>query len=301
MLDYRIETFLTVCKYMNYTKAAQKLNITQPNVSQHIRWIEQLYQVQLFRYSQRKLTLTPAGEALYRVADAAAHEEHLLRRQLDAFKRPDMRLSFGITRSINEGLIKDRIIQMMQAQQPAHLIMTVDNTEHLLGRLKREELDFAIVEGNFSREFFDSIVLSKEKFIPVCAEGKYPDCKRLRLEDLKGERLIIREEGSGSRRIMESILESRNMDYSDFSAVLEIGDIETILRLVEAGQGISFLYESAVEKELKQQKLKRLPLTDLDVQHNFCLIWLKTVSYRARFEAVAARLMQPDPPNRTKL
>ena len=48
MLDFRIETFLMVCQYMNYTRAAEALNITQPAVSQHIRYLEEEYHAKLF-------------------------------------------------------------------------------------------------------------------------------------------------------------------------------------------------------------------------------------------------------------
>ena len=54
MQDFRMETFLTVCKYLNYTKAAQELNLTQPAVSQHIRYLENFYQVQLFYHAWEK-------------------------------------------------------------------------------------------------------------------------------------------------------------------------------------------------------------------------------------------------------
>ena len=50
MLDFRMETFVTVCKYMNYTKAANALHITQPAVSQHMRHIEEEYGVKLFEF-----------------------------------------------------------------------------------------------------------------------------------------------------------------------------------------------------------------------------------------------------------
>lgn len=64
MLDFRIETFLCVCKYLNYTKAAEELNITQPGVSQHIKYLENFYGDKLFTYSNKILTLTEAGEKL---------------------------------------------------------------------------------------------------------------------------------------------------------------------------------------------------------------------------------------------
>ena len=66
MLDFRTETFLTVCQTMNFTAAAKKLNITQPAVSQHIRFLEEQYHTSLFRYQNKQLFLTRSGEILHK-------------------------------------------------------------------------------------------------------------------------------------------------------------------------------------------------------------------------------------------
>ena len=64
MLDFRIDTFLTVCKFMNFTKASQFLNITQPAVSNHIRYLEEYYNVKLFYFIGKKMQLTKEGQIL---------------------------------------------------------------------------------------------------------------------------------------------------------------------------------------------------------------------------------------------
>ena len=68
MLDFRMDTFLAVCQYMNYTRAAEALNITQPAVSQHIRWLEEQYEAPLFTYANKRLSLTREGELLRSMA-----------------------------------------------------------------------------------------------------------------------------------------------------------------------------------------------------------------------------------------
>ena len=69
MLDNRIYTFLAVCQEMNFTRAAKKLHITQPAVSQHIQYIERYYGVHAFRFEGKKLSLTPEGELFYKSAE----------------------------------------------------------------------------------------------------------------------------------------------------------------------------------------------------------------------------------------
>ena len=71
MLDFRMEKFLAVCRYMNFTRAAEKLNITQPAVSQHIRFLEKHYNTKLFRYEGKKLELTEKGRRLQEEVIAA--------------------------------------------------------------------------------------------------------------------------------------------------------------------------------------------------------------------------------------
>lgn len=61
MMDFKIDTFLAVCRHMNFTKAAKTLNITQPAVSQHIHYLEDYYGVKLFTYEGKKMHLTDAG------------------------------------------------------------------------------------------------------------------------------------------------------------------------------------------------------------------------------------------------
>ena len=66
MLDFRIYTFLELCKTLSYTKTAENLHMTQPAVTQHIKFLEEFYRNKLFLYSGRTLSLTEYGKLLYR-------------------------------------------------------------------------------------------------------------------------------------------------------------------------------------------------------------------------------------------
>ena len=82
MQDFRMETFLAVCEYMNFTKAAQKLGLTQPAVSQHIHYLENEYQVQLFSLNGRRVQLTEAGKMLKSAALSIKHDEIHLKNKM---------------------------------------------------------------------------------------------------------------------------------------------------------------------------------------------------------------------------
>lgn len=78
MLDFRIETFLEVCRTMNFTKAAKRLHITQPAVSQHIRALERQYKTKLFAYAGKQLCLTEVGRMVLQTATTMHHDARRL-------------------------------------------------------------------------------------------------------------------------------------------------------------------------------------------------------------------------------
>ena len=82
MLDFRMETFLSVCRYMNFTHAAEALHLTQPAVSQHIRYLEQKYESPLFYREKKKLSLTPAGELLLSALETMQNDENTLKKRM---------------------------------------------------------------------------------------------------------------------------------------------------------------------------------------------------------------------------
>ena len=109
MLDFRVYTFLAVCEYMNYTRAAEALHITQPAVSQHIRYLENMYQVKLFLAEGKKIHLSPAGERLLHAATTLKNDEVFLRKQMFEGAGKGLSLRFGTTRTIGESAISTAI------------------------------------------------------------------------------------------------------------------------------------------------------------------------------------------------
>ena len=133
---------------------------------------------------------------------------------------------------------------------PAHeLSLVVDNTKHLLQMLDENQLDFAVIEGNFSKTKYDSYLLRMEPFVGICAKNS-PLCgKTVTVAELLKQTIVVREEGSGTRRIFEERLTASGYELRDFSREISISSFVAIKALVAAGIGISFLYRSVVAQE----------------------------------------------------
>ena len=288
MLDYRMDTFLAVCKTMNYTKAAELLHISQPAVSQHIHWLEELYGLPLFSFEGRKLRLTDAGERLFLAVNNMQNDANTLREALRAGERE--RFVFGATLTIGNFVLPERIGDYLLRHPDAEIRMLVGNTEGLLRSLDEGELDFAVIEGYFRKHEYAYAHYSDERFICVAGADYVCNCEPSVLSDLFSERLILREPGSGTREILERALTERNCSVQDFDRRLEIGSIGAIKTLVCANLGVTFLYAAAVREELSSGLLREIRLSDLEIQHPFTIVWRKNSIFdgdvRRRFTAL---------------
>lgn len=293
MLDFRMETFLAVCQYMNFTKASEKLNITQPAVSQHIRFLEKHYKTKLFRYEGKKLRLTEAGEMLRSASLTMMHDELELKKKMETPGEKE-ELQFGATRTVGDVLMGKILERYLRQYPDAEIHMIVENTQELLKRLDEGVIDFALVEGFFKKSEYDFQKFSEENYIGVCSPEysfqKEPD----KIENIFQERLLLREEGSGTREVLERWLETQNLSIRDFERIMEVGSLHTIRELTKAGCGITFLYEAAVREDLENGSLIRIPLQDFQVSHDFTFIWRRGSIYADRYREQFRRFSAGD-------
>ena len=292
MLDFRMETFLTVCQCMNFTRASEKLNITQPAVSQHIHFLEKHYNTKLFRYEGKKLKLTGAGEILRNASLTMMHDEISMQNQMQKTDEEE-EIHFGATRTVGDVLMGRILERYLRRYPDAKICMIVDNTQELLRKLDEGIIDFALVEGFFQKNEYDHQKYSDENYIAVCAPDYTFNSDKITtdvsVENLFHERLLVREEGSGTREVLERCLDAQNFSIHDFDKVMEVGSLQTIRELTKAGCGITFLYETAVRDELREGTLKRIPLKGFEISHEFSFIWRRGSIYADRYKEIFRR------------
>ena len=245
-MDPKLHTFLVLCQTMNYRLAAERLHLSQPAVTKQIQALEQSLQTKLFYYDGHTLHKTEKCLLLERYAISMQYQFEELQLAIAAKERTLLRI--GATKTIGDYVLIDAIKDYLQ--DPSHeLSLVVDNTKHLLHMLDENQLDFAIIEGTFSKTKYDSYLLRMEPFVGICVKD-HPLCgKHIPVEDLLKETIIVREEGSGTRRIFEERLLASGYELNDFSRTVSISSFVAIKALVAAGIGISFVYDSVVAKD----------------------------------------------------
>ena len=291
MLDFRMDTFLALCRTMNYTRAAEELNITQPAVTQHIQYLQRHYGVKLFQYRDKHLFLTEAGAALRSAALTMEHDERELMEHLPLLQKGMQHLRLGATLTVGEYALPPHLGRYMKRHPDVALHLVVGSTRRLLEGLNRGELDAAVVEGYFAKREYDAIRWSMEPYVCVCAAGSALEGP-MELEDLFTQTLILRDPESGTREILERALLERNFQLSDFRRVVEINDLTVIKQLVEQNCGITFLYRRAVERELEEGQLRQVFLRGWEVQHEFTFLWRKGSVFEQNYRRLYAMLCQ---------
>lgn len=273
MLDPRWNTFLVLCETMNYTRAAERLCLTQPAVTHHIHYLEEHYGCRLFSYEGKVLRLTEAGLRLREFTRSMAYNSQKIEEAM-AEDAP-ISLRVGTSKTIGEYVVAPKVEHFLRAHPEANFSLLVDNTQVLLRALEEGQLDFVLVEGFFERSRYETQLFRREAFFGVCTPGYRLAGRSVPVDELRGERLILREVGSGTRAIFEDALRRLNCTLDSFESVVTISEFEAIKSLVADGLGISFLYAPVVEKELAQGKLARFELADAPMSGAFYFACLK--------------------------
>ncbi|WP_312650952.1 LysR family transcriptional regulator [Proteiniclasticum sp.] len=270
MIDQKLESFLSVVKNGSYTKAALELELTQPAISHHMKLLEEHYGSKLLEYRNRTLTLTEEGKIVLDHAEMLKARERVIRERLQHMTEKRKETRFGATLTIGEFTLADILPELFSSFVHEHLTLLVDNTKNMLKMLKDGEIQFALVEGLIDKDEYRARLLKTSSFVLVVKEGhRLTKMKNVRLDDLLSEVLIIREEGSGSREILERGLIERNRSLKSFSDTIVMGNVNIMKRMVETGMGISMMYRDAALAELTERRLVEVPIEDLAMEREF--------------------------------
>ena len=279
MIDFRHETFYELCRIGSYTKTAEYLHITQPAVSQHIRHLEGWYGGSLFEYRDKRLSLTPRGEQLYAYVRSLRADSQKVRQELLAYNTETLPVVFGATLTIGEYIMPGILEQILKENQELNLSMKVENTQSLLRELQDGSIDFALLEGYFDKARYASYCLSHEQLVPVCSADSVLAGRCVRIEEITGRRLILREVGSGTREVFEQALKAHNYSVGNFANISVIGNMNAIKQMVSQDVGYSFLYLQAVKAELQKGTLAEFQIEGFEAGHEFNFVFLKNRVY----------------------
>ena len=278
MLDYRVQTFLTLYDEMNYRRTAEKLNMTQPGVTQHIHYLENYYGGKLFEYDGRTLSKTKQAEQLKRHFESVRAEEISLKE--DFVQADRLHLRVGATKTIGEFVIVPEVRKFLLHGNHC-LDLVVDNTENLLAMLSRGELDFAVIEGVFDKERYPHHLFKKERFVGICGRHHPFAGQTVSLAEIFREGLIVRERGSGTRRLLEQAIADRGYSLDSFHSCSSISNFSVICELVAKNGAITFAYEPIANS---RDDLATFTVDGMKIQGEFNFVYTNEKVAKSKIE-----------------
>ena len=277
MIDLKIKTLLTVAEEKNFTKAANKLNLTQPAVSHQIKELEDELQEQLFIRKKGDIIPTPIGDIVLNYARkfVAMHNK-----MLDDIKHNHkINIKLGITHTAESNKITEIIGSYLINNPGLSVTVITDTTNNLYKMVENYELDLAIVD-NKKNVKLNYLPLDTDYLVCV-VNNNSPLAKKkiVTLKELKKENLILRLDSSYTRKLFESTLESINESINSFKIILELDNIETITDLVRKDMGVSILAKNTCIDEVNRKKLTILPIENLSMVRKNYIIYTDYFNY----------------------
>ena len=280
MVDVKLFTLLKVYETGNYTRAAEKLSLTQPAVSQHIKQIERELGTVVFDRSGGKIRPTPEGKLVIQYAERVVSLYENLQRALEDKRKSIDRLRVGITHTSESNIVTEVLAQYAEQFDNMKITIQTDTISNLYEMLKTYKIDIAIVEGAVADPSINSVMLDTDSLV-LCVSNEHPLAKRslVTIEELKKEKMILRLPSSGTRNLFAANLESRNLSLEDFNVTLEVDNIATIKDLVRRNYGVSILARSACMDELKKGKITVLPIENLSMIREVNILYHHTFKH----------------------
>jgi DNA-binding transcriptional LysR family regulator len=257
--------FHAVAQAGGISRGAAAARVSQPAVSKQIAELEGALGVRLLDRLPRGCRLTEAGKILADYAHRWRSVENDAARAIEEYRGLKRgRLAIGASQTIGGYLLPGAIAEFHRQFPEIELQLEIGNTGHVQRLLLEGAIELGLTEGTLESEELESTVFFKDELVVIAPAG-HPllGKKRVTVREICREPFILREEGSGTRAVMERALRRRGLKIKPF---LSLVSPEAIKNLVAAGMGLSIVSRLIVALELQTGSLGIIPLKDLTIQ-----------------------------------
>ncbi len=280
-MDIRVlEVFCKIVELKSFSKAAEAVYLTQPTVSGQIKILEDEVGVRLLDRLGREVTPTKAGEILYRYA------VQILSLRMDAVQaieefKGGLRGNLVIGASSIPGayVLPTFLARFKEKYPEVSVRVRIGDSHGICKAVGEGTLELGVVGARFADPKLAYEKLTEDELVLVVPPS-HPWAKRgaVAVEELAGEPFVIREQGSGSRKMMEEALEKAGLPPGSLRVALEMDNDEAIRQAVKAGAGIAIMSDRAIASDLTCKTLHRVPITGLKITRDFYLVSHKSRS-----------------------
>ncbi|MCY0880666.1 MAG: LysR family transcriptional regulator [Firmicutes bacterium] len=241
-MNTRLLVFLTTAREGHLTGAARQLNLSISAVSHQISQLEADFATPLFIRGNRGMRLTPAGETLFQYANQIEAIWQKAYRDVRQKAANEQRIHLSASYTATEYLLPGPLGLFRNTYPTVHLYLNMSNSTDVINQVETGQVDFGIAEGRIGHRQLHVTELWDDRLgVIVSQNHPWANNASVSLSDVLHSEIILREEGSGTRSILQADLQHHNMDISDLHIIAELSSMRAILSLVANEVGIAIL------------------------------------------------------------
>ncbi|WP_133511743.1 selenium metabolism-associated LysR family transcriptional regulator [Candidatus Thiosymbion oneisti] len=262
MADRRLQVFHTVARLLSFTKAAETLHMTQPAVTFQVRQLEEHFNTRLFDRTHNRISITDVGKKVYEYADRIfefyAEMENAVREMTGDINGT---LTIGASTTIAEYMLPTLLGDFKEHYPEVTIHLKVSNSDGIVSMVENNTIDLGVVESSVGNKNLVVKNCKRDQLVAIVPPGHPMEGKRaVEFSELLEYPFICREEGSGTREVIDDYLRQLKPSSASLKIAMELGSPEAVKGAVEAGMGVSVVSRATIRKELRLNTLVELNL-----------------------------------------
>ena len=262
-----IKIFVTAAEEMNFSKAAQRLHLSQSAVSQNIRSLEEEYDVDLFDRHGRSVRLSEVGKTILPMARELLDTSRLLQDTLQNIHGNVYgTIEIGCSTTSGKYLLPKLVAHFRDEYPDVRANINVMGRHSVIKRVLEEKFCIGVLSTKIDHSLLEYRPFYEDRIILIVHPNHpWAEYGKALPSDLLDQPIILREKSSGTHEIMLDGLKNNGVAYDKLNVVMEVGNAEAIEIAVEEGIGIAFISELAAARALKLGKVKKIEIEGLDL------------------------------------
>ncbi len=280
----KIETFLTVVRERSFSKASAKLGISQPAVTQQIKFIENYLDSKIIERKKNGIRLTTAGEDLYKVA--VRLEKCVFAAENDMLKIIDKKITFrlGTSFTIGNYVLPGECLNTLKDAINNDIRIDIEVSNKIIEMLKDRQLDLGLIEAHIIDE---DLVLREWREDEMVVFSNTPLPKTLRPEDIYRFKWVCREEGSQTRKVVADTFEEIGIDCSNLDVLSEVSNTTAVMQTIKRSKKnpdhpiVSIISRTAIADEVQKGELFEASIQGYRMLRHFYIVYHKENKHNA--------------------
>jgi len=285
----KLETFLTVARERSFSKASAKLGISQPAVTQQIKFIETYLGVKTIERKKNGIRLTSEGEELYKIASGLEKEIYSAEKDVLKIMNKEITFKLGASHTIGTYVIPGQCLNTIGKAINNDIKLTIDVSDTIVQKLKDRKFDVGLIES----PVMDNDLIYREWLEDeLVVVSNMPIPKVLKTEELYEFSWICREEGTHTRRIIQEVFSELGVSCKKFDKLSEVSNTTAVLQTIKKADKnsdkpvVSIISKYSITDEVAKGELFEARLRGYEMRRKFYIVYAKENKHNAYVDKV---------------